>query len=90
MREANHERPVLSFDAFWAFLAESLRLDLGSVADSTRLSDEIGMDSLQMIELMFVMDDLGAEMHEDLMPAIQTAGDLYHHYATRASVRPST
>ncbi len=80
------ERPgLLSFNEFWAFVVQSLRLDCGSIGETSLISEELGVDSLQMIELVLLMDDMGAELLEDLIPNIATAGDLYHHYATRVS-----
>jgi acyl carrier protein len=73
----------MTLDEFWRRVSVDLRLEGVPVTRETSLRDELEFDSLQMMELGIVLDELGAELPEDMIPYIETVGDLYDHYVTR-------
>jgi acyl carrier protein len=83
--ESTQEAVLLSFDDFWEGVAGAARIDADAVEASTRLREDLDLDSLQMLELVLIMDELGAELIEAMIPAVLTVGDLYDHYCTRVS-----
>jgi acyl carrier protein len=74
---------VLTYEQFWSLLDRELALDCECPGRDAVLSDDLGLDSLQLIELVVVMEELGAEVFEDLLPVLVTADDLYRHYRNR-------
>lgn len=76
---------VLSLYAFSAYLMDALELVPVTMTSEMRLAEDLGLDSLQMQELGLVMYELGAEVLEEMVPVIETVGDLYHHYVTRVT-----
>jgi acyl carrier protein len=75
----------MSLDEFVRYLVETVEIAPQPMTSSTRLSEDLDLDSLQMQELCLVMYELGAELIEEMIPSIETVGDLYHHYITRVS-----
>ena len=73
-----------SFEEFWTYIDQALSL-AHVPGDANAPLGDIELDSLQMIELLYLMEDLGAEIHEDLLPSLVTAGDLFHHFITRVT-----
>jgi acyl carrier protein len=76
-----------SIDEFWAGISEAMRGESIHVEASTSLGDDLGFDSLDMLELVVVMEDLGAPIPEDCVSILETVGDVYHHYVVRTAVR---
>jgi acyl carrier protein len=82
------DNAVMSLNQFSAYLTDALELVALPITSGTRLSEDLDLDSLQVQELGLVMYELGAELIEELVPSIETVGDLYHHYVTRVSAEP--
>jgi acyl carrier protein len=79
---------VLDLPQFVSLLEERLGAELpGATADS-RLREDLALDSLAMIEVLVVLDDLGVRLPDDLIPALTTLGDLYHYYTVLAPRGP--
>lgn len=76
---------IMSFDEFVAHLGHTLSLQMTSVTPETTLGEDMALDSLQMLELVLLMEDLGAEIYEDMIGAVRSVGDLYYHYHVRNS-----
>jgi acyl carrier protein len=74
---------VLTPEEFVSELTSRIELGVAFVDASTSLRIGLDLDSVQMLEVVVLMDELGAEVPELMIPAIQTVGDLYEHYATR-------
>jgi acyl carrier protein len=79
---------VLTFQGFWIHAGDVIGVDPGAVDPSTHLAD-LELDSLQMVELIVFVEELGCEVPEDLVPALVTAGDVYAHYVTRITAEHS-
>jgi acyl carrier protein len=74
---------VWSFDDFWSRACDAIGVDHRGIDPKTTLRAELEVDSLHMAELVVFMDELGCELPEDLIPVLETAGDVYDHYVTR-------
>jgi acyl carrier protein len=74
---------VWSFGEFWARASNAIGIDQVGVDPKSSLRAELDLDSLHMAELVVFMDELGCELPEDLIPVLETAGDVYDHYVTR-------
>jgi acyl carrier protein len=74
---------VWSFDDFWSRVGDAIGIDQVGIDPKTSLRAELEFDSLHMAELVVFMDELGCELPEDLIPVLETAGDVYDHYVTR-------
>ena len=74
--------PVLGFERFAAAVLDELDIEVGfPVAATTDLYDEIGLDSLQAMELLLVVEGWsGRTDHLDDLPVVFTMGDAYAHY----------
>jgi acyl carrier protein len=51
---------------------------------STTLRGDLGLDSLDMVEIVTIMADLDSMVADDDIASLQSVGDLYEHY--RSSV----
>lgn len=74
---------MLDFPTFCNRLRERLELDGASWDTQLNVVETFDLDSLQMLELAVFMDELGAEVFEEIVPQLQTLGDLYDHYVKR-------
>jgi acyl carrier protein len=70
-------------DGFAEALISRLSLDLEGVNGGTRLREDLGIDSLGMLECQEFLATLGAEIPEAMVSEVVTIEDLHHHYLTR-------
>jgi acyl carrier protein len=78
----------LSFEQFWANIAEAMGIEAIDAHRQAILRDDLDFDSLDMAELVLIMDDLDCQVPEDLIPLLETVGDLYDHYLICSDRRP--
>ncbi len=78
-----------TFDRFVSRLTSELQLDPHIYERDTRLIEDLGLDSLRMLEVVTVMAQMDAEIPEGAMPFIHTLGDLHDQYATRTQSESS-
>ena len=80
-----------SYAAFVAHLADRWTLGpvgLASAGPGARLADDLGVDSLALLELVLVLDDLGVALDEADLARCATLGDVHRHArATTGGVR---
>lgn len=58
-------------------IANYLNIDPATIGDSTQLVEDLGMDSLDSIELVMEIEEkLGVEMADDDMDGVKTVGQL--------------
>jgi acyl carrier protein len=76
---------VWSFNEFWAQASDTIGIGPVGIDPETSLGADLDFDSLHMAELVVFMDELGCELPEDLIPVLETAGDVYDHYVTRTT-----
>ncbi len=79
----------LSLDEFWLAIARPMGIDRTGVDVRTTLRGDLDLDSLDMIEVFTIMEDLDCAVAEDDMSSLETVGDLYDHYRLQlAAVTP--
>jgi len=58
-------------------VSEDKPIDLASVGDDTMLRDGLGLDSLQVTEMLFEIEErLGAKIEDEEAMQLRTVGDL--------------
>jgi hypothetical protein len=78
------DRALLTQQQFLRAVAEALDLDPDSTAADHRVGPDLGFDSVLVLELLLVVEELGAELPEQLDVPDLTLGDLYAFYAVSA------
>jgi RimJ/RimL family protein N-acetyltransferase/acyl carrier protein len=79
----------MPWEDFRVLVAQELKLSPDLLRAGARLEDDLGLDSLQFLRVCVLLDELGAEVPEDMMTSIKTVGDFFDHYVTRVSAEPS-
>lgn len=64
-------------------VADALGRDDIEFTLAARLAEDLDFDSLAIYELIVLMEELGADVPEALIPSLVTLGDVYDHYVTR-------
>jgi len=75
----------LSFDAFVERVAEALDLEPEEMVADARFDEDLGLDSYDLVELLTLVEELGARLPDDVAVGVQTVGDLYREYEQRAA-----
>jgi acyl carrier protein len=74
-------------------IAQYVGLDIKQVTDEAHLSDDLGLDWLDQLELMVVIEDefMGVEFFANTIAHIELVGDLIRHveYHNEAPIRRS-
>jgi acyl carrier protein len=64
-------------DEVVAVLAERLHVPADRISDTSRLAEDLGADSLQRFELVFVLEDrMGVEISDEQLERIRTVADV--------------
>ena len=67
----------MDFEKVRGVSAETLTCDLEAVTDSALLADDLGADSLALVELaMAVEEATGVTVEDEALPTLKTAGDI--------------
>jgi RimJ/RimL family protein N-acetyltransferase/acyl carrier protein len=83
------ERPTVpTFDRFLADLQAILHVDLTGADRTTLLGDDLGWDSLTMLEALAMLDSYGVQLPDDLIGELRTLGDLHHYLRVLAADPP--
>lgn len=65
------------FEKIAEILADQLDADKDSMTMDTKISDDLGADSLDVVEmLMAIEDEYGIEIPDEDIPNLQTIGDV--------------
>ena len=65
------------FEKLTAILAEQLDADQESMSNSTKIADDLGADSLDLVDLlMSIEDEFGVEIPDEDVEKLQTIGDV--------------
>jgi len=80
---------VLTFDTFAAYLADGLELDVDVLHKDVRLTEDLGLDSFDFMELLVLVEELGVHFPDHVVVSIETIGDLYEAFSLRSSMRSS-
>lgn len=74
---------------FFAYVVAELGLSVSFPFGEMRLIDDLGLDSLQMLELAVVVEELGAEITEEFLMTFSTLEDVYALYSAGSEPRRS-
>lgn len=67
----------MTFEKITEILAEQLDADKESMTPDTKIADDLGADSLDLVDLlMSVEDEFGIEIPDEDVENIQTIGDI--------------
>jgi acyl carrier protein len=80
------DRP-LSLPAFRDHLAEQLEVDLAGAGPDSRLADDLELDSIQRLEALVAVEELGVHLDDDSVGPGQTLGGLHGLYLQAREAR---
>lgn len=70
------------FEKITAILAEQLDADAESMTADTKIADDLGADSLDLVDLlMSIEDEFGVEIPDEEVENITTIGDVVDYIA---------
>ncbi|MGH9090539.1 MAG: GNAT family N-acetyltransferase [Acidimicrobiales bacterium] len=70
----------LTIEEFCALIAREFDLGPEEVRPESRLADELGFDSVQMYELLCILEELGSYVEESTFASVVTVDDTYFRY----------
>lgn len=80
--------PLMGDQEFFAYLSGHLDWD-GDLGRDTYLVEDVGLDSLRILEILLLVEDLGVEIRDDDVPGWRTFGDTYESYRQAAAMPAS-
>ncbi len=85
----SHTDSPESFRSFVEFISVALGLAVtnSAVAPSTPIGDVVG-DSLAMLELWVILEELGLDLPEALFATMETIGDVHHYAVVKGAAFP--
>lgn len=86
--DGSRGQPTIDFTTMVAYLERVLGDDLQSVTADSHLVEDLGWDSLSMVEMIGLFDRHGITLPVELLGELNTLGDV-HHYLTRGSPAPT-
>lgn len=84
MKENPGQGPI-PFDDFRKIIAEGLQVEEGKVVREASFLDDLLADSIQMVELMLRMEEMGISIPMETAWEVETVGDAYRLYAEQAA-----
>ncbi len=70
----------MTFEKITEILAEQLDADRDAMTMDTKIADDLGADSLDLVDLlMSVEDEFGIEIPDEDVEGIQTIGDIVEY-----------
>lgn len=80
---------VPTFAEFCSVVSSELLIDTDRASEQSLLVDDLGFDSLALIELVVLAERWGAApWPEDLIASLRTLGDVYHYLCSSAERAP--
>lgn len=70
----------LPIEEFCALIAREFDLEMDEVRPESRLAEDLGFDSVQMYELLCVLEELGGYLEDGTLTATITVDDTYFNY----------
>lgn len=78
---------VMSFDDFKKVLAEVLAVSEEKVTPEASFITDLAVDSIRMVEMVLMIEELGVKIPPEAAWKIQTVGDAYSYYMDQALVQ---
>ncbi|MCI8477193.1 MAG: acyl carrier protein [Oscillospiraceae bacterium] len=67
----------MEFEKLCAMIAETLGCDVDQITESTQLVEDLGADSLSLVELaMAIEESTGVTVEDSALPTLKTVGDI--------------
>lgn len=67
------------FEKVRAILAEQLDLDIDSISMDSAIIDDLGADSLDIVDLVMTLEDeFDSEIPDEAIESMKTVGDVVH------------
>jgi acyl carrier protein len=73
------EKP-LSFEEFKHVLAEQLKIEEGKVTREAAFIEDLMVDSIQLVDLMLSLEEMGIQIPLEAAWDVETVGDAYEVY----------
>ena len=74
----------MTFEKITAILAEQLDADKDAMTMDTKIADDLGADSLDLVDLaMSIEDEFDIELSDEALEKIKTVGDLASYIEDR-------
>jgi acyl carrier protein len=70
----------LDLDAFVAYLSDELEIPIESLRAATRFVKDLGFDSVRVLELSIVIEELGVELDDEDLEGLDTVARAYEVY----------
>lgn len=70
----------ISFEEFRRAIAQELQMEEGKIVREASLVNDLHADSIQLVELMLRMEEIGIEIPIEAAWDIETVGDAYQVY----------
>ncbi|HLI72851.1 MAG TPA: phosphopantetheine-binding protein [Acidimicrobiales bacterium] len=77
---------ALTFEEFAAKVADGLRLETTDLRPETTLDGDLGLDSFDLVEVLALVGELGADLPDEVAVELHTMADV--HRAYEAALRP--
>ncbi len=77
---SNPPKKEVSFDEFKHILAEQLKVEEENVTPEASFIDDLMVDSIQLVDLMLSLEEMGIEIPLEAAWDVQTVGDAYQVY----------
>jgi len=77
---------VLSLEEFASHVAKELGIDAAELSSDARLIDDLALDSLQMLQLVLVLDGMGAHFEAEELARVARIGDVHRIYVERRTL----
>jgi acyl carrier protein len=75
---------VVTFEEFKGIIARELQVDEGKVVHEASFVEDLLADSIQLVELMLRMEEMGIKIPIEAAWEVQTVGDAYGVYKESA------
>lgn len=76
----------MDFEKIRGVIAETLTCDLEQVTDTALLVDDLGTDSLALVELAMAIEEAtGIAVEDEALPTLKTVGDVRAYLEARGA-----
>lgn len=77
---------TMDFEKVRRVIAETLTCGIEKVTDEALLADDLGADSLALVELAMALEETtGITVEDEALPALKTVGDVKAYLASRGA-----
>ena len=78
--EKNSDENPIPFEEFRHIIADELQVEKGKVVREASFVDDLLADSIQLVELMLHMEEMGISIPVEAAWEVETVGDAYRVY----------